>query len=80
MIAGPTSHLAFGFMDQTLEAAKKYPDVIFAHTSGYKRAPNMATYMADFYQIYYLNGMMAAALSKTGKLGPARTPVFMKIF
>lgn len=60
---------SFGFMDQTLEAAKKYPDVIFAHTSGYKRAPNMATYMADFYQIYYLNGMMAAALSKTGKLG-----------
>jgi basic membrane protein A len=60
---------SFGFMDQTLEAAKKYPNVIFAHTSGFKRAPNMATYMADFYQIYYLNGMMAAALSKTGKLG-----------
>ena len=33
---------SFGFMDQTLEAAKKYPDVIFAHTSGYKRAPNVA--------------------------------------
>jgi basic membrane protein A len=60
---------SFGFMDQTLEAAKKYPNVIFAHASGYKRAPNLATYMADFYQIYYLNGMMAAALSKTGKLG-----------
>ncbi|MDB5046863.1 MAG: transporter substrate-binding protein [Deinococcus sp.] len=60
---------SFGFMDQTLEAAKKYPNVIFAHASGYKRAPNMATYMADFYQLYYLNGMMAAALSKTGKLG-----------
>jgi basic membrane protein A and related proteins len=60
---------SFGFMDQTLEAAKKYPDVIFAHASGFKRAPNMATYMADFYQIYYLNGMMAAAVSKTGKLG-----------
>jgi simple sugar transport system substrate-binding protein len=60
---------SFGFMDQTLEAAKKYPDVLFAHASGFKRAPNMMTYMADFYQIYYLNGMMAAALSKTGKLG-----------
>ncbi len=60
---------SFGFMDDTLAAAKKYPDVIFAHASGFKRAPNMATYMADFYQIYYLNGMMAAALSKTGKLG-----------
>lgn len=60
---------SFGFMDQTVEAAKKYPNVIFAHASGFKRAPNLATYMADFYQIYYLNGMMAAAVSKTGKLG-----------
>lgn len=60
---------SFGFMDQTLEAAKKYPNVMFMHASGFKRAPNMGTYMADFYQIYYLNGMMAAAVSKTGKLG-----------
>lgn len=60
---------SFGFMDQTLEAAKKYPNVMFMHASGFKRAPNMGTYMADFYQIYYLNGMMAAALSKSGKLG-----------
>lgn len=60
---------SFGYMDQTLEAAKKYPDVIFAHASGFKRAPNMLTYMADFYQVYYLNGLMAGALSKSGKLG-----------
>jgi len=60
---------SFGFMDQTLEAAKKYKDVMFMHASGFKRAPNMGTYMADFYQIYYLNGMMAAALSKSSKLG-----------
>ena len=60
---------SFGFMDQTYDAAKKYPNVIFAHASGFKRLPNMATYMADFYQIYYLNGMMAAAVSKSDKLG-----------
>lgn len=60
---------SFGYMDGTLEAAKKYPDVIFAHASGFKRAPNMLTYMADFYQVYYLNGMMAGALTKTNKLG-----------
>jgi len=60
---------SFGFMDQTLEAAKKYPQVIFAHASGFKRAPNMLTYMADFYQVYYLNGLMAGALSKSGKIG-----------
>ena len=60
---------SFGYMDGTVEAAKKYPDVIFAHASGFKRAPNLLTYFADFYQLYYLNGMMAGALSKTGKLG-----------
>jgi basic membrane protein A and related proteins len=60
---------SFGYMDGTLEAAKKYPDVIFAHASGYKRNANMATYMADFYQVYYLNGMMAGALTKSNKIG-----------
>jgi simple sugar transport system substrate-binding protein len=60
---------SFGFMDQTVEAAKKYPQVVFAHASGFKRAPNLATFMADFYQVYYLNGLMAGALTKTGKVG-----------
>ncbi len=60
---------SFGFMDGTLAAAERYPNVIFAHASGFKRAPNMATYMADFYQVYYLNGLMAGALTKTGKIG-----------
>lgn len=60
---------SFGFMDQTLEGAKKHPNVIFAHASGFKRAPNMLTYMADFYQIYYLNGLVAGALAKNGKIG-----------
>ncbi len=60
---------SFGYMDGVLEAARRYPDVIFAHATGFKRAPNVATYMADFYQIYYLNGLMAGALTKSGKVG-----------
>lgn len=60
---------SFGFMDGTLAAAQRYPNVIFAHCSGFKRWTNMATYMADFYQVYYLNGLMAGALTKTGKVG-----------
>lgn len=60
---------SFGYMDDTLAAAEKYPDTYFVHVSGYKRAPNMGNMMADFYQIYYLNGLMAGALSKTGKIG-----------
>jgi len=60
---------SFGFMDGTLAAAQRYPDKIFAHCSGFKRWKNMATYMADFYQVYYLNGLMAGALTETNKIG-----------
>jgi simple sugar transport system substrate-binding protein len=60
---------SFGYMDGTLKAAVRYPDVIFAHASGFQRAANVATYMADFYQLYYLNGLMAGALTKSGKVG-----------
>lgn len=60
---------SFGFMDPTLTVAQNHPDKIFFHCSGYKRAPNMGTYFAEFYQLYYLNGLMAGALTKTGKVG-----------
>jgi simple sugar transport system substrate-binding protein len=59
---------SFGFMDGTYAAALRYPEVILAHCSGFMRAPNLATYMADFYQVYYLNGLMAGALTKSGKV------------
>lgn len=60
---------SFGFMDGTLASALRHPDRIFGHASGFKRAPNMMTYMADFYQVYYLNGIIAGALTKTDKIG-----------
>jgi len=60
---------SFGFMDATVSAGEKYPDTVFFHCSGYRRAANVGTYFADFYQIYYLNGLMAGALTKTGKVG-----------
>ena len=60
---------SFGFMDGTVDAAEKYPDVLFFHCSGYTRGDNLGTYFADFYQLYYLNGLMAGALSQSGELG-----------
>jgi len=56
-------------MDATIESGKKYPEKVFFHCSGYKRGKNVGTYFAEFYQLYYLNGLMAGALTKTGKLG-----------
>ena len=35
---------SFGFMDPTLEVAKKYPDIYFEHCSGFKTAENMSNY------------------------------------
>ena len=60
---------SFGFMESTFEAAEKYPNVIFEHCSGYKTRDNMGAYFTDVYQIFYLNGLIAGALSKTGKAG-----------
>ena len=56
-------------MDATVEASEKYPNVIFEHCSGYKTTDNMGVYFTDVYQIFYLNGLIAGALSETGKAG-----------
>ena len=60
---------SFGYMDATVEAAKKYPDKLFMHCSGYKLDKNLGTYFIDFYELYYLNGLMAGALTKSNKIG-----------
>ncbi len=60
---------SFGYMDATIAAGKKYPNKIFMHCSGFKRAKNVGTYFAELYQMYYLNGIMAGALTKKNKVG-----------
>ncbi|OQX28565.1 MAG: BMP family ABC transporter substrate-binding protein [Spirochaeta sp. LUC14_002_19_P3] len=60
---------SFGYMEDTIKAAEKYPDVKFFHCSGFKRLPNMGTYMADMYQIYYLNGLLSGAITESNKIG-----------
>ena len=60
---------SFGYMDPTLKVAKKYPNVHFEHATGYKRNPNMSTYSAKWYQGRYIQGLIAARMSKAGVLG-----------
>src|SRR5580700_1343145 len=60
---------SFGYMDQTLKVAKKYPKVNFEHATGYKRDKNMSTYSGRFYEGRYIQGQIAAKMSKTGVLG-----------
>jgi simple sugar transport system substrate-binding protein len=60
---------SFGFMDATVKVARKYPDIKFEHATGFKRAPNLATYAGRFYEGRYIQGMIAAKMSKKGVLG-----------
>jgi simple sugar transport system substrate-binding protein len=60
---------SFGYMDDTVDAGAKYPDQHFMHCSGFKQSENVGTYFAELYQIYYLNGLMAGALTKSDKIG-----------
>ncbi|HID91241.1 TPA: BMP family ABC transporter substrate-binding protein, partial [Candidatus Bathyarchaeota archaeon] len=60
---------SFGYMDPTIEAGNRHPDVIFMHCSGYKRSKNVGTYFLKMYEPYYLCGLAAGAVTKTGKIG-----------
>jgi simple sugar transport system substrate-binding protein len=62
-----------GFADGAVAVAAQHPDIIFFHVNGYRRAPNLATYAADTYQGGYLEGLLAGALTKTGKIGCVST-------
>src|SRR6185436_8612 len=57
------------FMDATAKVAKKYPNIYFEHATGYKRDKNLATYSGRFYEGRYIQGQIAAKVSKSGVLG-----------
>ncbi|MGI6790046.1 BMP family ABC transporter substrate-binding protein [Aminivibrio sp.] len=60
---------SFGHMDFVLETAKKFPEVIFMHCSGYKVAENVGTYFGRMYQARYLSGLVAGSMTKKNIIG-----------
>ena len=60
---------SFGFMDATVNVAKKFPDVKFEHATGYKRAENLSTYDARFYEGRAVIGTIAGRMTKSNKIG-----------
>ena len=61
---------SFGYMDATNKVAAKFPDVKFEHATGFKREhPNVSTYNSRFYEGRYVQGVIAAKLSKAGVAG-----------
>ena len=61
---------SFGYMDATNKVAGKFPDVKFEHATGFKREhPNVATYNSKFHEGRYVQGVIAAKMSKAGVAG-----------
>src|SRR5258708_4657731 len=60
---------SYGYMDQTIEAAKQFPDVKWEHCTGYKHADNVGTYNSRFYHGRAVIGTIAGMMSKTGTIG-----------
>ena len=60
---------SFGFMNPTVKVAKRFPQVKFEHATGYKRADNVATYMARFYEGRYIAGIVAGHMTKSNTIG-----------
>ncbi|MDR2135301.1 MAG: BMP family ABC transporter substrate-binding protein, partial [Treponema sp.] len=60
---------SFGFMDWTINVAKDFPNVKFAHCSGYKRADNVSTFFGKIYQARYLSGIAAGYKTTANRIG-----------
>lgn len=60
---------SFGYMDQTVAVAEKFPDIKFEHATGYKQAANLATYDARFYEGRAVLGHIAGRMTKSNKIG-----------
>lgn len=60
---------SFGYMDQTINVAKKFPNVKFEHATGYKTAPNVSVYSARFYEGRAVQGTIAGQMTKSNIVG-----------
>lgn len=60
---------SFGFMDPTINVAKKFPNVKFEHATGFKTAENVSNYSARFYEGRALQGHIAGKMTKSNTVG-----------
>ncbi|TMV09969.1 BMP family ABC transporter substrate-binding protein [Ruegeria sediminis] len=60
---------SFGYMDPTINVAKKFPDVKFEHATGYKTADNVSVYSARFYEGRAVQGHIAGKMTKSNIVG-----------
>lgn len=67
--AGLVFATSFGYLEPALRVAADSPGVVFEHAGGYKRAANVATYDARYYEARWLAGWLAGKTSPRGVAG-----------
>ncbi len=60
---------SWGYMVSMERVAAQFPEVKFEHATGLRRGGNLSTYATRIYEARYLSGVLAASMSKTGKIG-----------
>lgn len=61
---------SWGYMEETAAYAEKYPDVYFAHGTGYmSNGSNFTNYFGRIYQARYLSGLVAGMKTKSNLIG-----------
>lgn len=61
---------SWGYMGKTSEFAEQYPEVYFAHGTGYmSNGKNFTNYFGRIYQARYLSGLVAGLKTQSNKIG-----------
>ncbi|ASJ76792.1 BMP family ABC transporter substrate-binding protein [Granulosicoccus antarcticus] len=60
---------SFGYMNDGLKIAKRYPDIDFIHASGYKTSKNFSTFLTRNHESAYVAGMAAGYVTKSNTIG-----------
>jgi basic membrane protein A len=60
---------SFGYQDTSVKLASEFPQVKFLQAWGFKPAENLGTYSSKMYEAWYVMGVVAGSMSKSGRLG-----------
>lgn len=60
---------SYGYADPTLNVARRFPNVVFQHCSGFLTSENMGNYFGRAHDAMYLAGMAAGLMTKSNILG-----------
>jgi simple sugar transport system substrate-binding protein len=61
--------VSFGYMNPMAKVAAQFPGTVFMNAQGFMTGKNMGVYSARVYEGFYLNGVIAGKMSKSGTVG-----------